>query len=587
MHGDELSRTAACRSPSSSEYLEKTASFCLFARLLASLGALAGCSDAAPGRPDLGSESAPDDGPDTPGSTQGKPHGMAGVDGGQSGSGASGINLSGQPKYFRVVRLTNAQWAQSVQDLLALPASPGLEADFQKPVSGTTDFSNNELLLDVNQRGWSDYQAAAEKLVDQVTSSSSALAAIYPKTDSAGFIATLGRRVYRRPLTQSELSAYSELYTQGSTMSGSKSAFAKGAALVLRALLQSPHFLYRTELSPAGEPLSGYEIAAKLSLWLRGTTPDEALLATAAKLTNPDAVATQAEAMLEEPAAVAVMREFERERLHFERYSQISKVAVPDYTDALNIELEDTSYLFFDTLFQQGLGVRDMFTSTKGFVGPEMAKLYDVAPSKDGYVERELGAARAGYFTQLPFLTLFSLNDEPDSIHRGVSLNLDVLCAPLGPPAAVLPPIPPLQPGQTNRQRIDTLTSGCGGTCHNAMINPLGFAFEHFDGLGQYRERENGGLSIDSSGSYLFGDGEKGFDDAAGLMHLLAEEPQTHLCYAKKIASFGLQRDIAEDDLPFLQQLASTSIARGGSVKRVIVELVKSDAFRKHAPGAP
>ena len=151
--------------------------------------------------------------------------------------------------------------------------------------------------------------------------------------------------------------------------------------------------------------------------------------------------------------------------------------------------------------------MKQILTSTTGYVGANTAPLYGMSAPASGYVERDLGAQRVGYFSQLPFLTLYAHNDEPSSILRGVSMNLDVLCAQLGPPAAVIPPIPPLMAGQTNRQRIDTLTAGCGQSCHNEMINPLGFAFEHFDGMGQWRETENGGLTIDSSGSYSFADG--------------------------------------------------------------------------------
>ncbi len=500
---------------------------------------------------------------------------------------AMGIDLPGAPKYFRFVRLTNQQWAKSVSDLLHLAQPPGLESTFQNAVSGTTDFSNNELLLDVNQRGWADYQAAAEKLAEQVTTSDATLASVYAGTDAAGFIQSLGRRAYRRPLTAAETSSYTALFTSGSALGGSKSAFAKGAALVLRALLQSPHFLYRTELGAAGSALTGYELAAKLSLWLRGTTPSDALLDTAPQLTSPEAVAAQATAMLAEPAAVETMREFHRELLHFDRYSQISKLDVPSYNEALNAEYEQSSYLFFDRIFSQGQGLREILTSTRGFVGPGTAALYGLPSSGSGLVEQELGPTRAGYFSQLPYLTLHGLNAEPDSIHRGVSLNLDVLCAPLGPPATVIPPVPPLQPGQTNRERIDTLTAGCGASCHNAMINPLGFAFEHFDGMGQYREQENGGLPIDSSGSYLFTEGEKSFQDNAELMQAIAGSQQAHLCYSKKLASFALQRDIVPKDLPWLSKLSTASLAEGSSVQRVLLELVKSDAFRTHLGGAP
>lgn len=544
-------------------------------------GVVGGCGDQGAGLHSPGAGGPAPDGTGVPGDRA-----DAGGLGGANSSG-SGINLEGTPKYFRVNRLTNAQWGASVQDLLKLPMPTGLEANFQSAVSGTTDFSNNEHVLDVSQRGWADYRDAAEKLAEQVTASSTALTALYAGTDANGFVTTVGRRAYRRPLTQSEITAYGELFAKGSAMSGTKSAFAKGAALVLRAMLQSPHFLYRTELGAPAMPLSGYEVAAKLSLWLRGTTPDDALLASAEKLASADAVATQASAMLEEPRAIGVMREFHRELLDFDRYTQISKVNVAAYNEALNGELFDSSRLFFDKIFSQGLGVKDIFTSSNGFVGPEMAKLYGIASGGNGYMERDLGPARAGFFTQLPYLTLHALNEQQDSIHRGVHIALDVLCTPLGPPAAVIPPLPPIMPGQTNRQRVTTLTKGCGLACHNELINPLGFAFEHFDGMGQYRDLENGGLAIDSSGSFTSQDGPKMFRDAAELMKLLSTEQQTHLCYAKKLASFSLQRDIVESDLPWLNNLATTSLSNGGSVKRIIVELAKSDAFRTRAGGAP
>ena len=498
------------------------------------------------------------------------------------------MNLDGSPKYYGVVRLTNAQWARSVQDVLRLDAPSGLEQNFQDPVIGTTDFSNNEHLLDVNQAAWSSFQSAAEALADQATATDAALAKVYPGTDTLGFIQTLGRRVYRRPLTPAEEASYTTLFGKGASSSGARSTFAKGASLVIRAMLQSPFFLYRTELAAKGAPLSAYELAAKLSLWLRGTTPNDALLDAAARqgtLDTPDGAAATATTMLGEPAATAVMRVFHGELYHFERYAQISKLGVSSYSAALNVELEDVSRLFFDDIFSRSLGLREILTSTSGFVGPGMAALYRIPAPQNGYAQVDLGPQRVGYFSQLPFLTLYALNADPDSIHRGVTMNLDVLCAKLGPPAIELPPIPPLKAGQTNRQRIDTLTSGCGQTCHNQMINPLGFSFEHFDGMGQYRDTENGGLTIDSSGQYGFLSGAKSFSSAAELMRAMAADSQAHLCYSKKLASFGLQRDVVAADRPLLESLSSASQAQGGSIKNVIVQLVRSDAFRTRAGG--
>lgn len=520
--------------------------------------------------------------------TGGPNTGAGGTNSGTATGVPGGFNLDGSPQYFRLVRLTNAQWASSVKDVLNLSSPSGLEDNFETAVAGTTDFTNNELVLEVDQRSWEDFQSAAETLATEVTASSSALARVYPGTDAAGFIAAVGRRAYRRPLTSSEASSYTTLFNSGASLSGTASAFIKGAGLVLRAMLQSPYFLYRTELGAAGAALDTYEVASKLSLWLRGTTPSDALLDAAAgpgKLDTADGAVALATTMLGEPAAATVFRQFHGELLHFDRYATISKLNVSNYTSDLNAEYQDTSYLFFDKILTQGLGVRDILTTTSGFVGPGMARLYGVAAPASGYVERDFGPQRVGYYTQLPFLTLYAFNADPDPIHRGVSLNLDVLCAKLGPPAAMIPPVPPLQPGQTNRQRISTLTQGCGGTCHNEQINPLGFAFEHFDGMGQYRDVENGSLPVDSSGSYAFSAGTKTFANAGELMQLMADDPQPHLCYAKKLASFALQRDIVASDMPVLQTMANVSMAAGSSVKQMILELVRSDTFRTRAGG--
>lgn len=531
-------------------------------------------------------------GPNGPGKGAGGSGGTGTIGTPDGGSGAANggphaIDLSGSPQYYRLVRLSNAQWARAVQDVLNLSAPSGLERTFLGAVSGTTDFTNNELVLDVTERSWSDFEVAAETLAAQVTATAAALGRVYAGTDPAGFISALGRRAYRRPLTAAEQSAYMTLYNGGATLTGTRSAFAKGASLVIRAMLQSPHFLFRTELGATGAPLSGYEMAAKLSLWLRGTVPSDALLDAAAgpgRLDTAEGAVALATTMLGEPAATAVMRQFHGELLHFDRYATISKIGVPSYSEALNPEYQETSYLFFDKIFTQGLGVKEILTSTTGFVGPRTAALYGVAAPASGYVERELGPQRVGYYAQLPFLTLYGFNAEPDSIHRGVSMNLDVLCAELPPPLANIPPVPPLMSGQTNRQRITTLTSGCGASCHGEQINPLGFAFEHFDGMGQYRDTENGNLPIDSSGTYTFADGPKSYSGAAELMQVLAATPQVHACYAKKLMSYALQRDVVAADKPLLDTLAATSMS-ASSVKQVILELVRNNAFRTHVGG--
>ena len=277
-------------------------------------------------------------GPASPGS----PNGGSGAGGpvGGAGTAATGgasstpnttpakLNLTGAPKYYRVIRLSNQQWANSVKTVLGLATPTNLAENFRASVSGNSDFDNNELFLDIDNSSWQDFQAAAEALADQVTASDATLAKAYSGKDAAGLISTLGRRAYRRPLTSAEQAKYMTLYNSGSTLSGSRSALAKGASLVIRALLQSPNFLFRTELGATGQPLSGFEMAAKLSLWLKNTTPDDTLLDAAAgstTLSTPDGAVATAKTMLEDAAAAKVMRSFHGQFLHLDLFSSITK----------------------------------------------------------------------------------------------------------------------------------------------------------------------------------------------------------------------------------------------------------------------
>ena len=128
-------------------------------------------------------------------------------------------------------------------------------------------------------------------------------------------------------------------------------------------------------------------------------------------------------------------------------------------------------------------------------------------------------------------------------------------------------------PGQTNREMITTLTGGCGRQCHTYYINPLGFAFENFDGMGRLRTIDNG-KPVDTAAAYPFAEGYKPFAGAADLMQLMASSKQAHACYAKKIAGYALQRDIVQSDLATLDALSQVSMA-GGSIKQVMLALVQ------------
>jgi uncharacterized protein DUF1592/uncharacterized protein DUF1595/uncharacterized protein DUF1588/uncharacterized protein DUF1585/uncharacterized protein DUF1587 len=528
---------------------------------------------------------------------QGGSAGSAGSSGKGGTSGTSGsagtpanpdsreVDMRGEPLYSRFLRLTVDQWENSVHDVLRLSAPTGVSQDFQHAVGGTTDFDNNERVVYVDNQAWRDFQAGAEAVALQVTATNAALQAVVAGNDAATFIKTFGRRAFRRELNADEVTAYTNVYTTGTTNAeGTVNAHTKGARYVIMAMLQSPNFLYRMELGDRGAPLSGYEMAAKLSLWIRDTTPTDAMLDAAenGSFDSAAGAAMQATQMLGDPAVARTIRKFNAELHKFALYDSIQKTGVSGWSDALNPEMKEASYLFFDRIFSQGLGVADMLTSTVGFAGPGLAKLYDINLKGSGIQQVDLG--RAGYYAQAPFLTLWARNIDPDSIHRGVRINLDTLCAFPGVPNQMLPDIPAPKLNQTNRQVITDLTSGCGKECHGQIINPIGFAFENFDGLGRARSMDNGS-PVDTSGSYPFAEGFEDFADSTALMQIIATGSQAHQCWAKKMAGYALERDLVEAERPLVVALGAVS-QQGASLKDVMVELVKQDAFRTHVGGA-
>lgn len=523
------------------------------------------------------------------GATPGGAGAVPGAGGGASPPGGSlgevdslPFPLKGEPLHSRLIRLTHSQWENSVRYLLALNGPTGHLGDLDADAKDGT-FFNNERSLYVAASLRDDYERAAEDLAEQVTSDPQQLSRIYSGSDANEFIDTFGRRVYRRPLTQDEAASYLELFEIGTAMSGTNSEFAKGARLVIQTMLQSPHFLYRAELGQVGQPLDTYELAAKLSLTLLGVTPDDDLLnaAGAGQLDSPDGLAQYAAQLLERPEVYSTVREFHSEMLRFNRFSNIVKAQaiVPDYSPEINADLEEASLLFFERIFRESLGLRDILTSTVGYVSTRMARYYGINVSGDGFQEVDLGAQRPGFYAQLPFLILNSINVDPDSIHRGVSINESVLCQEIPPPPTV-EALPPLSEGQTNRQRIETLTSpdGCAA-CHERLINPLGFAFEHYDGLGQWRETDRG-LPVDAAATYPFAEGAQSFQGVESLMTIISNGAQAHACYAKHLTEYVLQRDLAATDAALVEQLQNLSRGSDSSVKELLVELVKSPAFR-------
>lgn len=504
----------------------------------------------------------------------------------------------------RLARLTHFQWANSVQDLLRLDERPGLAEDFTPDAIIGFDTNRDQLRMSSTLR--EDYERAAETLANQVVNDSAALARLIPAdapADATGraqaFIESFGLRAYRRPLTPDEVSQYLALFERGPELAPELEPFAAGAMLAIRLFLQSPHFLYRTELGQetvAGRiPLSGYEVATKLALAITGSAPDDSLLAAAASGTfdpgaDQAALDAEAERLLATPRAKASALHFHTQALALSRYGLIQKSSelYPEFTPETPASMRTSAELFLGALFDAGQGLTTLLSSTEAYVNANLAPIYGVSGTFGAEFERVdlTGLPRRGFLTQPGFLALFAGEHQPDPIHRGVFINQQMLCLEIGPPSGVvIPPLPADSPNETNRDRIDALTGPgtCGQTCHARFINPLGFAFENFDPLGRFRETDNG-ITVDASGTYQL-DGESvAFADGLELSDMLASSPTAHRCYASHWLSYLNGRPTDSRDDAVLDELAARSSAENLSIQNVVRSLVESDTFLTRVP---
>jgi hypothetical protein len=253
--------------------------------------------------------------------------------GAQGGAAQAGAGQGGDPNAIpptpptptivatpRLARLSRAQWANTIRDLLKLADISEVERD----VSGDArfGFDNQAVALFVTEQLRRQLADAAEKLADRVTGDDATLAALVPgdaPTDIAGrarsFVMSFGPRAFRRPLTAAEVTDHLALFDQGPTLYPGVDPFKAGVSLVIQAFLQSPHFLYRTELGTADVgattvPLDDYEVGAKLAFAITNTMPDDEMFAAAAagQLTDPAALSAQARRLIDGPRGRAARR---------------------------------------------------------------------------------------------------------------------------------------------------------------------------------------------------------------------------------------------------------------------------------------
>ena len=153
-----------------------------------------------------------------------------------------------------------------------------------------------------------------------------------------------------------------------------------------------------------------------------------------------------------------------------------------------------------------------------------------------------------------------------------------LLCQPVPPPPPdVSTKLPKDGDGKarTTRQKLAAHRKSalCAG-CHKAL-DPVGLAFETFDGIGAYRERE-GSLPIDPSGEL---DGVH-FDDPAELAGLLRTSPKVGVCLARNLLRFALGHLESEGEEPLVDELHAGLERDGYHFLSLVLNVVSSRGFR-------
>lgn len=541
-----------------------------------------------------------DGGGETQGET-GTGDGDPGDGDGDTGDGdGDGVELpSASPRAYR---LTHAQWENTVQDLFDLSAPTGLSQLFRAdPQVAGYLFDNDATALEVDEALWTGYRLAAGQVAELVTEDPNLVAELMPPegpdqpTSVETFVRSFGTRAYRRPLTDEEVANLSALFMAAPPLYPEVGdSFVAGIRHVIEAVLQSPFFLYRVERSEVEVdgmiPLDDYEIASRLSYLLWNSMPDQTLFeaAESGTLHTTADVAAETVRMLEDPRAAEMVVHFHDMLLEAEKIDTISPSAnfFPNAPgDLPQLARLEHEHFIRDVIFGGGGGLVELLTSSDAFVNEDLAAIYGVAGVVgDAFVDVELDPAqRKGVFTRIGFLAANSTSVDPDPIHRGVFIAKRMLCLEIAAPPDGVPPLPALEPDQTNRERVEAHTSAAQcAQCHAGLINPHGFPFESYDAIGAWRDIDNG-QPVDTSANVFVDSMQVPIAGAVEFVDVMAQSPGVHRCYTQHWVEYAVGHNATADDQAAITRLGADSLTQQLSLQQLLVAVTTSPMFLNRA----
>ncbi len=393
---------------------------------------------------------------------------------------------------------------------------------------------------------------------------------------------------WRRPLTETEIT---RLVNVGLTASTAFGQFEMGVRNVISAVLQSPHFLYITEIgepdpeNPAVRKLTPAELVTRMSFFLINSTPPQALLdaANAGALDDDAGIAAVAEQLVNQPEAQSSLNAFYDEVYMLRNLATTPKdeALFPDFTPGIRAAMrEETLRLVEDVVWVRDADAREVLDSDHTFVNGELASFYGyTGVNGDEWVQVTPPAeqGRAGFLTQGSFLARAAHAESTSPTRRGAFILDTLLCDPVPPPPpTVTPVLPDDGTPKSVKQKLEQHKNNpeCA-SCHTKM-DPIGLALEPFDAVGRYRTVDNG-FPIDPTGETP----ELGvFSGPAELASAIRNDDRAGNCIMKKLYRHSMGHLETKGERPAVIFLGTRFADSGYSLKSLLVDLTLSPAFR-------
>ena len=505
----------------------------------------------------------------------------------------------------RIRRLTNAEYDASVQALLGSSLSPSQQFSFpadarQGPTNapaGAAFTMNDAQRVDPVLADKLDI--AAQALVAEARTNGK-LAELAPCSDpiaggeacAEAFLRSFGAKAYRRALTDEEVASLVLGATSPYHVGADGYTYEEGIDVLMRVLLQSPGFLYLTELGEPGAAdsvsLTPDEIASQMAYLLTSAPPDAALLeqAAAGALATPEGREAEALRLLGTPEGQARLVRVVQEWLGIDEVARREKAlsVYPQFSD-LSHAMEAESAAFIDEVLHRSTGtLSELLTADWTIVDADLAALYGVSWAGEGQRTSLASAGRRGVLNQGAFLSVFATNNGSHPVFRGVALMRRIACLDVSDPGAlgIVVSVPPADPGKTTRERFEvhTTDSGCAA-CHRT-IDAFGFTLENFDGIGQMRDTENG-HPVDTSVTLNTGsDVDGSYADSSELLGALAGSDAVKTCLARQIFRSSAGRSdesVRGAESAFVELWKQLPLEQQDRLVDVLIAYIKNPAF--------